>query len=55
MIRNLVFDMGRVLMEYDPAFYVNRVKPDTPEDRELLLRETFHHVQWHQMDAGELN
>ena len=55
MIRNLIFDMGRVLMEYDPAFYVNRVKPDTPEDRELLLRETFHHVQWHQMDAGELN
>ena len=21
MIRNLVFDMGRVLMKYDPAFY----------------------------------
>ena len=31
MIRNLIFDMGRVLMEYDPVFYVNRVKPDTPE------------------------
>ena len=55
MIRNLVFDMGRVLMKYDPRFFVDREKPESPEDREMLLREIFHHIQWHQMDEGKLN
>ena len=55
MIRNLIFDMGRVLVEFDPERNLDRKEVYDPRDRELLLKEIFHHHQWHEMDMGLLD
>lgn len=53
MIRNIVFDMGNVLIRWRPDRFVER--PDIPEeDRPLLLREVFASVEWVQLDRGTL-
>lgn len=54
MIRNIVFDMGNVVIRFDPAFFLNRAGITDPEDRRLILNELFHSVEWAQMDAGTL-
>jgi hypothetical protein len=35
MIRNIVFDLGQVLLSYDPRKYLEKLHPD-PNRRELL-------------------
>lgn len=53
MIRNLVFDMGNVLIHYRPASFVKRLGiPE--EDQPLLLREVFGSVEWIRLDRGVL-
>ena len=52
MIRNLIFDMGDVLIEFDPPVFLDREKVDDPADRELLLREVFYSPCWKEMDLG---
>ena len=54
MIRNIVFDMGNVVVRYDPSYFVERAGIRNPEDRQLILNELFHSVEWAQMDAGTL-
>ena len=54
MIRNIVFDMGNVLIRFDPPYFMDRAGITDPEDRELILRELFLSVEWAQMDAGTL-
>lgn len=51
MIRNIVFDMGGVLVHYDPAHFVDLL-PLEGADKKLLLREVFNTVEWVQMDRG---
>ncbi len=51
MIKNVIFDMGRVLIEWDPAAIVAREKLNE-EDSETLLREVFHCAEWAAMDHG---
>ena len=53
-IRNIVFDMGQVLMYFSPKVYVERQGIFDEEDRKLLLREIFQKVEWIQMDRGVL-
>lgn len=54
MIRNIVFDMGNVLIHWTPELFVERLGiPE--EDRPLLLREVFGSVEWIQMDRGTLS
>ncbi len=55
MIRNVVFDMGNVLIRFDPARFVERLGLDSPEDRELLLREIFRSAEWPMLDWGALD
>lgn len=55
MLRNVIFDMGNVLIEFDPMRFVRCVAPDSPEDAELLLKEIFHSEEWKMQDAGELD
>ncbi len=53
MIRNIVFDMGNVLIHYDAARYVQ----DTglPEaDQQLLLEQLFRSYEWIQLDRGTI-
>lgn len=54
MIRNIVFDMGNVLIYWRPEMFVERMGlPE--EDRVLLLEEVFGQVEWVQMDRGTLS
>lgn len=54
MLRNIVFDMGNVLIHWAPQVFVDR--PDIPEeDRPLLLREVFGSVEWIQLDRGSIS
>ena len=54
MIRNIVFDMGNVLIQWRPDLFVEGLGVP-PEDRSLLLRELFGSVEWIQMDRGTLS
>ena len=54
MIRNLVFDMGNVLIQFQPETFMDREGVRDPEDRCLILRELFQSVEWAQMDSGIL-
>ena len=54
MIRNIVFDMGNVLIRFDPPYFLDRAGITDPEDRELILKELFLSVEWARMDAGSL-
>ena len=53
MIRNILFDMGNVLIRFDREYFIDRLGVN-PEDKQLLLREVFHSVEWVQMDRGSI-
>jgi len=54
MIRNIVFDMGKVMIEFNPARFMDRAGIEDPEDRKLIMNELFMSVEWAQMDEGTL-
>ena len=35
-IRNIVFDMGNVMIQFDPAAFIDRENITDPEDRKLI-------------------
>ena len=53
MIRNIVFDMGQVLLRFEPLLFMERLGVQG-EDRELLHREVFKSLEWARMDRGSL-
>ena len=53
MIKNILFDMGNVLIHFDRSVFLNRLDI-SEEDKQLLLREVFLSVEWVQMDRGIL-
>ena len=53
MIRNIVFDMGQVLIEWNPPRLIERMGV-TGEDAALLLREEFGCAEWQGLDRGSL-
>ena len=53
MIKNIVFDMGKVLLRFEPAIFMDRVGV-RKEDRQLLLREVYQSLEWARMDRGSL-
>lgn len=54
MIKNIVFDMGGVLIDFDTERYTAQFVPDA-EDRALIRRELFRSVEWVQMDRGVIS
>lgn len=44
MIKNVVFDMGGVLIRFDAEHYTARFVPD-PADYELMRRELFRSIE----------
>ena len=52
MIRHLIFDMGNVLLRFDPELFLDRIGV-AGEDRALLLREIFRSDDWLGMDRGD--
>lgn len=55
MIRNIIFDMGNVLIRYVPEYFIERAGIHDPQDKALLLKEVFHSPKWGLMDYGRLN
>ena len=53
MIQNIVFDMGNVLVRFDPGLFMERLGVEEA-DRALLTREVFKSMEWAQMDRGTL-
>ena len=53
MIRAIVFDMGGVIISYDPALYTRRVTKD-PEEARILEDAVFHSPEWACLDEGTI-
>ena len=53
MIRNILFDMGNVLMHWDPALFIRRLGY-TGEDALCLEREVYRSVEWVMLDRGSI-
>ena len=54
MIKNIIFDMGGVLIRWNPAQMLTRYEL-TQEQMAILDRELFHGVEWIQQDRGILS
>ena len=53
MIKNIVFDMGNVLIKFDRSIFLDKIGV-FGEDREILLREVYLSLEWSMMDRGSL-
>lgn len=53
MIRNIVFDMGQVLIRFDRDYFIRCLGVEG-DDAQLLLREVFLSLEWSRMDWGSL-
>ncbi len=51
MIRNILFDMGSVLVRFEPAEFIAKLHVG-PEDAEALRREVFRSADWVRLDRG---
>jgi len=57
-MRNLVFDFGAVLIEWQPARLVASHFPElaaTPEAMQQAVRSIFGHADWHNFDRGKVS
>jgi HAD superfamily hydrolase (TIGR01509 family) len=52
-IRNVIFDMGGVLLQWDPPTFIANAFPDA-ERQALIRREVFEHADWHEFDRGAI-
>ena len=54
MIRNIVFDMGQVLIRFDQKYFIHRLGIDDPADEKLLMTQVFLSAEWVSMDWGDI-
>ena len=54
MIKNILFDMGNVLIRFAPKEYVKMVGLSEPE-QELMLRELYGSIDWIELDRGTID
>ena len=54
MIRNIVFDMGNVLLRFDPEYFITREGIQDEEERKIIRNELFQSAEWALMDLGLL-
>ena len=54
MKKNIVFDMGQVLIHWHPGMFLDRYALNAAE-RKLLLEELFQSVEWVQLDHGTIS
>lgn len=52
-IRNIIFDMGNVLLWFDRELFYERFQIPQ-EDRNVLTREVFQSLEWARMDRGSM-
>ena len=54
MLKNIVFDMGNVLLRFEPDLFITALGVTDPEVHALLRREVFSSVEWVLQDWGTL-
>ena len=54
MIKNLILDMGNVLIEFRPERFIDDLGVSDPEIRALFLREIFRSSEWMALDHGDM-
>lgn len=54
MIRQVVFDMGNVVLYFNPERFMDREGITDSSDRRIILNEVFRSVEWADMDRGLL-
>lgn len=52
MLKNIIFDMGGVLVNFDPAHFIERAGITDPADQALLMNEVFRTAGWSMLDWG---
>ncbi len=53
MIDTILFDMGSVLVRFEPTEFIAR-RGVSPEDAEILLQEVFRSADWVRLDRGTM-
>jgi putative hydrolase of the HAD superfamily len=53
-LRNVIFDIGGVLLRWDPPTIIAKLHPDAATQA-LIRREIFEHADWHEFDRGTLD
>ena len=53
MIKNIIFDMGRVLLKFDPYVSLDAYC-ENEEDKELIYKELFQGKEWIMGDEGKI-
>lgn len=53
MVKNILFDMGGVLILFDKQMFIDRLGV-APEDGKLLMKEVFLSLEWAQLDWGSI-
>ncbi len=53
MIRNILFDMGNVIVHYDPPFF-SRCFCSSPEDAQELTENIFYTPEWERLDEDTI-
>lgn len=53
-MKNIVFDLGAVLLEWSPETIARRYTSDRVKQN-LVMGEIFHHPDWMEMDRGQLS
>ena len=51
-VDTVVFDIGNVLLDFDPGAMLSKLFPDAPETRDRLLECVFHSPVWLMLDRG---
>ena len=54
MIRNIIFDMGGVLIQFDRAYFIRRLCV-AAEDESVLMNEVFRSLEWARLDRGTIS
>ena len=53
MIKNVIFDMGQVLIHWRPDMFTAQFELDKEEEA-LLMKEVFKNIEWPQLDRGTI-
>ena len=53
MIKNVIFDMGNVLLDYDPQAAMDELEI-TPDAQPIIMKELFCGNEWVQLDLGNI-
>lgn len=54
MLKNVIFDLGKVLIEWDVEEFAKRYSSD-PKIQKIIPNDIFYHSDWHLLDKGGIS